>query len=143
MVNEKDRSSFFNRHELEFSPLIGVLMGVVITFLCYIFLIILSVLYGYDFSKGTDFFISDFLFGAISLFIGSFTSLFVVKDKKIQYGIYSGIIFIIYRSLADIFHINILHGNYYLIIISILGYLFITFIGSYLATKTSKIKNIK
>jgi hypothetical protein len=100
--------------------------------------VILSVLYSDTYA---NFFEIDFLLGAISLIVGSFVSTFISKDKKIQYGIYSGIIFIIYRLLANVFHMNILHGNYYIIIISTIGYLFLTIMGSYLATKTRRLKS--
>ncbi len=137
MTNEKARLSFFNRIEYNFSPLIAVILGVVISFLCYIFLETLSVLYGYSLTTANVFGI--LLYGAISLIIGSFASTFISKDKKIQYGIYSGIIFIIYRLHGNITHMAIVQGNYYIIIISTIGYLLLAIIGSYIAAKTYKI----
>jgi len=132
MINEKYRLSFYNKHEFSFNPLIAVIVGVVITFLCYIFMIYLA-----EFSYGissVNLYGTLLLFGVISLIVGSFASTFVAKDKKIQYGIYSGLIFIIYKLLADVTHINVVQRNYYIIIINIVGYVFLAIIGSYLAT---------
>ncbi|MGB9200037.1 hypothetical protein, partial [Methanobacterium sp.] len=47
MTNEKSRLSFFNRYEFHFNPLVAVILGVVITFVCFIFLAALGVLAGY------------------------------------------------------------------------------------------------
>ena len=131
MTNEKYRLSFFNKYEFHFNPLVAVIMGVVITFLCFIFLTALAIIFGYNASANV---FETILYGAISLIMGSFASTFVSKDKKIQYGIYSGIIFIIYRIIWDVVHINNVQMNYYLIISITIGYLFLVSLGSYLAT---------
>ena len=133
MTNEKNRLSFFNRYEFHFNPLVAVILGVVITFLCFIFLAALGVLVGYTIAS-TNYYANDFLFGAISLIIGSFLSTFTVKDKKIQYGIYSGIIFIIFRLFTDVLPTSKIQGNYYIIISSTIIYLLVAILGSYLAT---------
>jgi len=138
MISQKYRLSFFNRYEFNFTPLITIIVGVVITSLCYILLISLAVVsYGI---ASANVYGTLFLFGGISLILGSFVSTFLTKDKKIQYGIYSGIIFIIFKFLVEMTNINVVQGHYYIIITSTIGYLFFAITGSYLATNKIKIR---
>ena len=94
---------------------------------------VLGVIFG-DIITSATYYANVFVLGAISLILGSFLSTFATKDKKIQYGMYTGIIFIIFKLFANVFNMNIVHINYYIIIISIIGYLLVSIIGSYLAT---------
>lgn len=138
MTNENYRLSFFNKHEFNFSPIIAVIIGIVITFACFFLLVALWILSGYTIVSGHSGIL--FVFIAISLIVGSFTSTFVSKEKKIQYGIYSATIFVIYKSFFYLTNMSSIQSNY-LVTIIIIVYMLSAFIGSYSATKNRDLHN--
>jgi len=122
-----------------FSPILTVIAGFVIALLCSG---LLNLMTGFHLSS-TPFGLITFLVGVISVVIGSYVTILLAKEKKIQYGIYTGIVYIIISILNTYFyHINI-PGSYYIqisvIIGLIVGYLFSAVIGSYLGIIATKL----
>ncbi len=122
-----------------FSPILTVIAGFVVAFIC---CGLLNLILGLQ-PSSTTFWLIAFLVGVISVVIGSFVTILLAKEKKIQYGIYTGIVYIIISILNTYFyHINI-PGSYYIqisvIIGLIVGYLFSAVIGSYLGIIATKL----
>jgi hypothetical protein len=79
--------------------------------------------------------ITYFLMATIFFAAGGFVTAFLAREKKMLYGIYEGIVAVIYTILAR--YIGIIMGlnttvDYYLIIGAVIGYFLAAAIGSYL-----------
>lgn len=85
---------------------------------------------------------TDFLIGIMALFIGGFVSTFLVKEKKIRYGIFVGIIVILIGILK--LYIEMVNGLmipgsfYYVRIGEFVSYLLFAGIGGYFGIIISK-----
>jgi hypothetical protein len=122
---------------MKLHPLISIILGLIVTFFCYGSLgIILGI-------NSPFFGLNYFAIAMISLFIGAFVCTFFAKEKKIKYGIYLMIIFVILGFLNHL-HFNITHHitylNYQFLVDigAIVGYFFIAVIGGYIGIILSK-----
>jgi len=135
-----------NQLHTGFSPISAIVSGLVIGLLCYDLLwsitgIIVNVNYSFN-----SFGIINVAFGVISVVIGAFVTTFLAKEKKIRYGIYFGIILIIFwvldTSFEDSINHIIIHENYYIhlgvFIITNVLYFFSAVIGGYLGIMADK-----
>lgn len=88
--------------DYSFNPVISIILGLIITFLCNGNLNYITGLYQYPVNSVS---LSGIAIAAIALVPGGFVSTFLAREKKIQYGIYFAIVFIIVAiSLAHIFN---------------------------------------
>ncbi|MEN6552337.1 MAG: hypothetical protein ABFC34_05550 [Methanobacterium sp.] len=121
-----------------FHPLISMILGFIATILIFVFLYNLN-----------PFGVSDFILQQIqrlelivSLLIGGFIVNYFVQEKKIEYGIYLGLITIIF----DLLILYGFHGKGFLetgfnpisILLAIIVYILTPTIGSYLSIKKTK-----
>ena len=85
---------------------------------------------------------TDFIIGIISIFIGGFTTTFLVKKKKVLYGFFVGIIVIVLGLLklyAEVIHGSIIPESFYYIRIgSFAAYLLFAGIGGFIGIILSK-----
>ena len=138
MTNKNNRQSFKSKHLTNgFSPIIAIAVGFIIATICANLLDLIS---GIN-SAATTFGVIDFVIGSISLLIGGFVTLFLVKEKKIQYGFYVAIIAIIISILKlyiDILQGIAIHRSYVVIFGAFIGYLLFVGIGSYIGIMVAK-----
>lgn len=115
-----------------FSPLLAIIGGSAIG---YTGLMLLTLIIGFNIHPNYFLRVIVFVLGAVSFVIGGFLSTFLAKEKKLQYGIYTGIIITILGLLGhqtSIYNPPIIHGG------AILLYIFSAVIGSYLAVVVAK-----
>ena len=77
------------------------MVGFIVAYLIVIFLELITGTYQ---THITSFGIFDFIIGATSIAIGTFVTIFLGKEKKIQYGIYLGIIIINNQFIRQIIY---------------------------------------
>lgn len=133
LVDEKDGMRSWSFH-----PLISMIFGFIATILIFVFLYNLN-----------PFGVSDFILQQMqrlelifSLLIGGFIVNYFVREKKIEYGIYLGLIMIIF----DLLILYVFHGRGFLevgfnpisIVLAIIVYILTPTIGSYLSIKNTK-----
>jgi hypothetical protein len=134
MTERSNRQLFKEKHLSNgFSPILAVAVGLVVA---YIIAILLELITGTYLTHITSFGIVDFIIGATSVVIGAFVTTFLSKEKKIQYGIYLGIIMITISLLNKLYlssiHYPHFHENYLIFIGVIVGYLLSAVVGSYI-----------
>jgi hypothetical protein len=138
MTEKNNRQLFKSKHLSDgFSPIIAVVVGFVVATIC---VDLLELIIGINHSSTTYGFI-DFVIGAISLLIGGFVTLFLVKEKKIQYGFYVGIIVILIAILklyAEIVSGLVINESYYVRVGSYVGYFIFAGLGGYLGIIVSE-----
>jgi hypothetical protein len=82
------------------------------------------------------------LFGFISFIIGGFTTTLLVKDNRIKYGLYAGLISIILLFALGSYKGTIsgssVSEDYYIMIVKVVAYLLAAIIGSYLGKIANK-----
>ena len=121
---------------MKFHPIIAIITGLFVTYICIGFLaLITGIVTSIDISARIPFGITNVVIGITSFLIGGFVSTFLASKKKIKYGIYIWIIFMIINILGELyFKIRGLHPNqnYLIIIGTSIGYLLTVTIGSYL-----------
>ncbi len=138
MTVKNNRQSFKSKHLTNgFNPIIAIAVGFIVATVCADLLDLIS---GIN-SVATTFGVIDFVIGSISLLIGGFVTLFIVKEKKIQYGFYVAIIAIIISILKlyiDILQGITIHRSYVVVLGAFVGYLLFVGIGSYLGIIVAK-----
>jgi hypothetical protein len=145
MTEKNNRQLFKSKHLTNgFSPIIAVMVGFIVATVC---AVLLELIAGIN-SASTTYGVFDFVIGAISLLIGGFVTLFLVKEKKIQYGFYVCIIVIITSILklyTEIVQGIVIHESYYVRTCSYLGYFLFAGLGGYLGiiVTNHKLKNNK
>ncbi|HML04427.1 MAG TPA: hypothetical protein VK426_01505 [Methanobacterium sp.] len=101
------------------------------------FIFILSLLYWFSSFEGPI-----ILIGFISFLIGGLTTTLIVKDNRIKYGLYAGLIALILSFTlglyAGIITGRVISEEYYIKIIKIAAYIMAVIIGSYLGKIASK-----
>lgn len=116
-----------------FSSLLAIIGGSVIGYSC---MILLNLKIGYNLDPNYSLQVIAFVIGIVSFVIGGFLSSFLAKEKKLQYGIYTGIIITILGlsglQPSLIYKLPIIHGG------AIAIYIIFTVIGSYLAMMAAK-----
>ena len=123
-----------------YHPVIAIIAGIIVMYIYNVFLG--SVTGAYDlYSSG----LIGFVIGSITLAVGGFTTTFLSKEKKIQYGIYGGLIVVIISLLAKLYAemtrtVN-MPENYLILIGTIAGYLLAAALGSFAAKKAEEIEN--
>jgi hypothetical protein len=127
---EKGSKKGFNKG---FNPILTIIAGIFIALVFSAFLELITGIYKYNFNvKSFD--LHFFVVGAISFVIGGFIATFFAKEKKIQYGIYLGIILIMFSL--------VIHGtnneSYYIIIGKIAVYLLSAGFGGYIGVIVNK-----
>ena len=145
-MTERSNRQLFSKNHLNngLSPTLAIVVGFIVAYLIVIFLELITGTYQ---THITSFGIFDFIIGATSIAIGTFVTIFLGKEKKIQYGIYLGII-ISTISLLDKLYINSIHypnfhENYLILTVVIVGYLFFAVVGSYIGVIVDKHLNKK
>ncbi|OEC84287.1 MULTISPECIES: hypothetical protein [Methanobacterium] len=133
---DKDSRQTFNGYH----PVIAIIVGIIVMYIYNVFLG--SVTGAYDLSSSG---LIGFVIGAITLAVGGFTTTFLSKEKKIQYGIYGGLIVVIISLLAKLYAemtrtVN-MPENYLILIGTIAGYLLAAALGSFAAKKVEEIEN--
>ena len=82
-----------------FSPIIAIILGIFITLVIHSLLVLILDIN----SSSTTFGVLNVIIGVISIAIGAFVTTFLVKGKKLHYGIYESIIIIIFITLAQLY----------------------------------------
>ncbi len=138
MTEKNNRQLFKSKHLTNgLSPIIAVIVGFVVATLCADLLLLIIGINPISTSYG----IINFVVDATSILIGGFVTLFLVKEKKIQYGIYVALIVIIiklfklYTQFVQGIGINL---SYIFLLGSVVGYLLFVIIGSYIGIKVAK-----
>ncbi|MEN6294255.1 MAG: hypothetical protein ABFD07_19860 [Methanobacterium sp.] len=133
---DKDSRQTFNGYH----PVLAIIAGIIVMSIYTVFLG--SVTGAYDLSSSG---LIEFVIGAITLAVGGFTTTFLSKEKKIQYGIYGGLIVVIISLLAKLYaemtHTVNMPENYLILIGTIAGYLLAAALGSFAAKKAEEIEN--
>lgn len=128
MTDNKERQNFKNHFEKGFNPIITIVMGfIVANFFYYLLLGITNIYTSYNIKTAA------LTIAVISNVIGGFTATFFAKEKKIQYGIYTGLIILISSLAMKLIH-GTLHVNYSSI--SIVEYLLFAGIGGFIGKIT-------
>lgn len=128
MTEGNNRKSFKMKYlNRNLHPIIAIIAGILVT-------IVLMSLFG-SFHLKISMGITYFLMATIFFAAGGFVTAFLAREKKMLYGIYEGIVAVIYTILAR--YIGIIMGlnttvDYYLIIGAVIGYFLAAAIGSYL-----------
>jgi hypothetical protein len=115
-----------------FRPPIAIVAGSVIGYSCIILLVLLTGQSPDPNSYAVG--MVSFIVGAVSCLIGGFVANFLSKEKKIKYGIYTGILII----LIGLFQVLINMNGFYIHIYAFLGYFLSAGIGGYLAIVLDK-----
>ncbi|MCK9150473.1 hypothetical protein [Methanobacterium alcaliphilum] len=115
-----------------FSPLLAVIAGSVIGYSSIVLLVLLT---GYSpdpasYSVG----MMSFIVGGLSSAIGGFVTTFFAKEKKIKYGIYTGILIIIIGLVQLLINMTTIYIHIY----AFLGYVLSAAIGGYIAIMAAK-----
>ena len=125
-----------------YTPILAILIGVIITFVCVGFL---ELIVGTYINDSANFFgFINNIVGAVAFLIGGFTTLFLAKEKNIEYGIYTGIISITVSILCHLYGDILwstsitIPGTYYIFLGMIAGYILAATAGSYLGTILNK-----
>jgi hypothetical protein len=144
MTEKNNRQLFKSKHMTNgFSPIIAVAVGFIVATVC---VDLLELILGINHSS-TTYGVINFIVESISLLIGGFVTLFLVKEKKIQYGIYVAIIviiiIIILKSYVDIVQSIVIHESYVVFLGSFVGYLLFAGLGGYLGIIVAKHFNKK
>lgn len=114
-----------------FSPIIAIILGIFITLVIHSLLVLILDIN----SSSTTFGVLNVIIGVISIAIGAFVTTFLVKGKKLHYGIYESIIIIIFITLAQLYGEitqNSTYVNNYILLGTIISYFLSGVIGSYL-----------
>lgn len=120
---------------MKIHPIIAIITGFFVTVICLGFLELATGTFTRISSSNTPFGVTNVVVGVISFLIGGFVSTFLAREKKIQYGIYLWIIYIIIAILTALYlKISGIHPhlNYYNAIGTSAVYLLVVTIGSYL-----------
>ncbi len=128
-MTEKDNRQSFKIKYLNrnLHPIIAIIAGILVT-------IVFMSLFG-SFHLKISMGLTYFLMATIFFAVGGFVTAFLAREKKMLYGIYEGIIAVIYTLLVR--YVGIIMGlnttvDYYLIIGAVIGYFLAAAIGSYL-----------
>ncbi len=140
MTERNNRQLFKSKHLSNgFSPILAVAVGLVVA---YFIAILLELITGTYQTHITSFGIVDFIIGATTVLIGAFVTTFLNKERKIQYGIYLGIIMITLSLINKLYlssiHYTHFHENYLIFIGVIVGYLLFAVFGSYIGVIVDK-----
>lgn len=135
---DKDNRQIFNGYH----PIIAVIAGITVTFLYSNLLALISGTYNdYLASLG----LIDFIIGAVAIAIGGFTATFLAKGRKIQYGIYVGIIIVIIAIVVKLYlemtHIINIPEDYLILTGVGVGYILAASAGSFAAKKVGEMDN--
>jgi len=125
MINEK-----FNG----FSPILAVIAGSIIGYSCVVLLTLFTGHAPDSYSLGAI----NIAVGVISFVIGGFLSAFLAKEKKIQNGIYTGLIILAIILIIGLIQMLTNHWPVYFHIIGFVGYIISAVIGSYMAILVAK-----
>ena len=141
MTDKNNRKLFKSKHFTNgFNPIIAVIVGFIVATVCAALLELISGINSATITYG----IIDFVIGTISILIGGFVTLFLVKEKKIKYGFYVGIIVIITGILklyAEIVSGSVINESYYYVRAgSYVGYFLFAGLGGYLEIILAKHK---
>lgn len=128
MINEK-----FNG----FSPILAVIAGSIMGYSCVVLLTLLTGHAPDSYSLG----LIEIVVGVISFLIGGFLSTFLAKEKKIQNGIYTGLIILTFILIIDIIEMLVNNRPIFIHQIGFVGYLISAVIGGYLAILLAKNRN--
>jgi hypothetical protein len=138
-LSEEDyRKSFKTKQFNKYNHIFAIVVGFVVATICGGFLELIFGINSASFNYGA----TDFIIGIISIFIGGFTTTFLVKEKKVRYGFFVGIIVILVGILK--LYVQIIQGYiipesyYYIRIGSYIGYLLFAGIGGYIGIILSK-----
>ncbi len=135
MTNSDYRQSTISKHMKNgFSPELAIIIGIIVTLICSG---LLNLVTGVFSSFTTSFGITNYVIGAFSLAIGGLVTTFSLREKKLQYGVYEGVIVIIIILLIQLRQ-GTLHENYYVLIGTTAFYLLAAAIGSYLGKLVDK-----
>lgn len=124
LIRDKDYNGF--------SPALAITGGSIIGYSC---MFLLNSIIGYNVGSNYSLKVIVFVFGVISLVIGGYSSTFLAEEKKLRYGIFTGIIITILGLLGlqtSLYKPPTIHG------IAILLYSISAIIGSYLAIIATK-----
>ena len=129
IADENNRQSFKKHLHDEFNPILAIISGIIITFLCIALLSKIG-----DLIDPTSGNVTMATVG-IAFLIGGFLTTFFAK--KVKYGIYEGISCIILLIIAIsymemIMGINLYENNYYIFIGMLVGFFLFVIAGSYL-----------
>lgn len=135
MADKNSRQTFNGYH-----PILAIIAGIIILSIYNGFLGSITGAYTDNLSS---FGLNEFVIGIIALAVGGFTTTFLSKGKKIQYGIYVGLIVVIISSSVKLYvtHTINIHENYLVLIGAIAGYLLAAALGSFAAKKVGEIDN--
>lgn len=127
-----------NEKFIGFSPILALIAGSIIG---YSSVVLLTLITGHapdSYSLG----VIDIAFGVISFVIGGFLSVNLAKEKKIQYGVYTGLIILAINLIMGIIQFLTLNWPFYIHIISSVIYVISAAIGGYLAILLAKHQKI-
>lgn len=118
---------------MDLAPYLPLLGGSVIGYTCMLFL---TSIIDFNLAPNDSLQVSFFVIGIVSFVIGGFLSTYLAKEKKLRYGIYTGIIIIILGLLGQqpslIYKLPVIHG------VAIAIYVISAVIGSYMAILVAK-----
>lgn len=119
---------------MKFHPIIAIITGFFVTVICLGFLeLATGIVTSINISARIPFGVKNVVVGVASFLIGGFVSTFFASKKKIRYGIYVWIIFIIISILTALYVKMIgIQPNYYNAIGTSVVYLLAVTTGSYL-----------
>jgi len=112
-----------------FNPFLAIIAGSAIGFSC---IALLTSITGNNPHPSYILRVFNIIVGVVFMVIGGFISTYLAKQKKIQYGIYTGIIIAIIGTTTIIYHTPIIYGG------AIIIYIISTAYGSYLAIIVTK-----
>ena len=117
-----------------FSPMLAVIAGSIIGYSCVVLLTLFTGHAPDSYSLG----VVNILVGVISFVIGGFLSVFLAKEKKIQNGIYTGLIILAIILIIGLIQTLTNHWQVYIHIIGFVGYVISAVVGAYLGIKIVK-----
>lgn len=113
------------------NPIFAIIFGIIVGYVCNIFL-----------QNFYHSFVSDVLFGMISIVIGAAITTFLAEEKKIQYGIYFALILMTFWILPVLYlEINSLANKLLIDLVASICYILSAIAGSYLGIKAAKYLN--
>ena len=144
MTDENNRKKIKTKYlNNGLSSITAIITGIIITYVCSALLQLITGTYIDINNVSTAHFgLANFIVGATAIAIGAFITIYLAKEKKIKYGIYEGIIFIILSKLTKSL-LEMAYGvnkpeDYYILLGTVIGYLLASIIGSYLGTMLDK-----
>jgi hypothetical protein len=117
-----------------FSSILAVIAGSIIGYSC---VVLLTLFTGHaidSYSLG----VINIVVGVISFVLGGFLSTFLAKEKKIQNGIYTGLIILAIIIIIGLIQMLANHWQVYIHMIGFAIYVISAVIGAYIGLKTAK-----